>query len=399
MRLISFFSTVLFTIFLVSCASSPSPVLPPMKLSRLVNEIQVTNDWTRKLDHGASFAFLDLTPVIDEDKVYSVDHTGLVKLSRLSNGDVVWENNLATGVTSRLRLVEGRLYLGTSKGEVIVLDADSGKELWRKTLSGEILSAPNAAEGIVVVRTGDGNIYALNSTNGKQKWVYSRHVPLLTLRGTSAPVISNGIVITGSDSGKLTALTLQDGTVLWEATIAVPSGRTELERIIDIDAEPVVVKGVVYVASYQGRLAAVQIDSGRIHWSRDMSTYTGFSVGPYRLFLTDSDGYVWAVNRFNGATIWRQEKLLRRSLTRPVLQSKYVVVADFNGFIHWLSREDGHLVARKRINEGHYLFTTPDEEDELLFDREANVLAEPVISNNTALVIDRMGFISSFTLH
>ena len=390
--------SALVSTLLSACSSSPSPVLPPVKLSSIQNELNITHEWTRHIDQGASFAFLKLKPVIDGEKLYSVDHTGLVKLSNLTTGDAIWKKNLDTTVSTQLSLVENYLYLGTSKGEVILLSADTGKELWRQTLSSEVLSAPRAADGIVVVRTVDGHVYGLNTQDGKQKWVYSRLVPLLTLRGTSSPVISNGIVITGSDSGKLTALTLQDGTVLWEATIAVPTGRTELERIIDIDAEPVVVKDVVYVASYQGRLAAVQIDSGRIHWARDMSSYNGFSVGPYRVYLTDAEGYIWAVNRFNGSTIWRQDKLLRRSLTRPVLQNKHLVVADYSGYVHWLSREDGHIAARKRINEGYYLFTTPNEEEDILFDRAENVLADPIVNKSSVLAIDRMGTLSSFSV-
>lgn len=398
MRLYTLFFFSVVTALLGACSSSPSPVLPPVKLTALENEIKITHDWTRYLDRGAGFAFLKLKPVIDGDTVYSVDHSGLVKQSSLKSGDTRWEKQLTKPVSSRLSLHDGRLYLGTSKGDVVVLSADTGNEVWRTTLSSEVLSSPAAAEGIVVVRTVDGFIYGLNAENGEKKWAYSSQVPLLTLRGTSSPVISKGIVITGSDSGKLTALTLQEGTILWEATIAVPKGRTELERIIDIDAEPVVVKDVVYVASYQGRLAAVQIDSGRIHWARDMSTYSGFTVGPYRVYLTDSEGYIWAVNRFNGSTIWRQDKLLRRSLTRPVLQDKHLVVADYNGYVHWLSREDGHIAARKRINEDHYLFTTPSEEDSMLFDRAENVLAEPIVINNNVLAVDRMGTMSSFSV-
>jgi len=386
------------SMIIVACGSSPSPVLPPVKLTHIKNEIQITNDWTRNLDQGASFGYLKLKPVIDDGKLYSVDHTGYLQLTDLKTGRQIWEKRLNTTISTGPSLQAGQLYVGTSQGEVIALSPDKGEVRWRKILSSEVLATPRAADGTVVVRTVDGKMYGLSAADGKNRWIYSRDVPLLTLRGNSAPVISNGIVIMGSDSGKLTALTLHDGTVLWETTVAVPQGRTELERIIDIDAELVVVKDVVYVVSYQGRLAAVQINSGRIHWARDMSSYTGMEVDPYRVYLTDAEGYVWAVNRFNGATIWRQEKLLRRSLTRPALQKGYLVVADYNGYVHWLSREDGHLVARKRINEAYYLFTSPDPDDEILFDRAENVLSTPVIHGETILALDRMGTMSAFTL-
>lgn len=398
MKFFRLFIASISCIVIVACGTSPSPVLPPVKLDHINNEVKITNDWTRKLDQGASFGYLKLKPVIDDDKLYSVDHSGYLQLTDLVSGQQLWETKLNTSVSSALALQDGQLYVGTSQGELIALSPDKGEVRWRKTLSSEVLAAPRAEGGTVVVRTVDGKLYGLNASDGEKRWVYSRDVPLLTLRGNSAPVISNGIVIMGSDNGKLTALTLHEGTILWEATVAAPQGRTELERIIDIDAELFVVKDVVYVVSYQGRLAAVQINSGRIHWARDMSSYTGMEVDPYRVYLTDAEGYVWAVNRFNGATIWRQDKLLRRSLTRPALQKGYLVVADYQGYIHWLSREDGHFVARKRINEGNYLFSSADPDDEALFDRAENVLATPVIRGESVLALDRMGTMSSFTL-
>lgn len=386
------------SIVVVACSSSPSPVLPPLKLSHVVNEVLITHDWTRQLDRGASFAYLKLKPVIENNKVYSIDHAGHLQLTDLISGDQLWEKQLNTAISTGPSLQAGQLYVGSSHGEVIAMSAENGEVRWRKSLSSEVLATPRAEKDTVVVRTVDGKLYGLNATDGSERWIYSRDVPLLTLRGTSAPVISDGIVILGSDSGKLTALTLQAGTVLWETTVAVPQGRTELERIIDIDAELVVVKDVVYVVSYQGRLAAVQIDSGRIHWARDMSSYSGMAVDAYRVYLSDAEGYIWALNRFNGATIWRHDKLLRRSLTQPVLQKNYLVVADYDGYVHWLSREDGHLAARKRVNEDHYLFTSADPELETLFDRAENVLATPIVHGETVFALDRMGLMSAFTL-
>lgn len=398
MKLFRLFITGISCIVVVACSSSPSPVLPPVKLTHVKNEVLITHDWTRQVDRGASFAYLKLKPVIEGNKVYSVDHSGYLQLTDLKNRDQLWVVQLDTTVTTGPALQEKQLYIGTSQGEVIALSPDNGEIRWRKSLSSEVLVTPRAENGIVVVRTVDGKLYGLNATDGSERWIYSREVPLLTLRGISTPVISDGIVIMGSDNGKLAALTLQDGTVLWESTIAVPQGRTELERIIDIDAELVVVKDVVYVVSYQGRLAAVQINSGRIHWARDMSSYSGMVVDDYRVYISDSDGYIWALNRFNGATIWRNDKLLRRALTQPVLQKSYLIVADYNGYLHWLSREDGHISARKRINEDHYLFTSTDPELEVLFDRAENVLATPVVNGETVYALDRMGLMSAFTL-
>ena len=380
---------------IVACGStSPSPVLPPVKLTEIKNEIKINNNWTRELDQGAQYGYLKLKPVIEDGKLYSIDHTGHLQLTDLATGDLLWEKNLNTNTSTGPSLEDGQLYVGTSQGEIIALSPETGEVRWRKTLTSEILATPRAKDGIVVVRTVDGKMYGLSATDGQHRWLYSRDVPLLTLRGTSAPVISNGIVMMGSDSGKLTALTLQEGTVLWEKTIAAPKGRTEIERIIDIDAELVVVKDVVYVVSYQGRLAAVQINSGRIHWARDMSSYSGMDVDPYRVYITDAEGYVWAINRFNGATIWRQDKLLRRDLTAPALQKSYLVVADYNGYVHWLSREDGHFVAREHAKGS--ASSESDSGDDVV--REDNILATPVVDGEMVLALDRMGTLSAFTL-
>ena len=209
----------------------------------------------------------------------------------------------------------------------------------------------------------------------------------------------NGIVIIGSDSGKLAALTLKTGTVLWETQIADPRGRTELERMVDIDAQPILMEDVVYVVTFQGRLATVQLDSGRMLWARDISSYSGMALDPYRVYITDSESQVWALNRFNGATLWRQDKLLRRSLTGPVLQGPYLVVADYDGYVHWLKREDGRIVARKRVNQDwHEAHQEDFEKVEDQFSKANNILAAPKEFDSMILVMDRQGHIEAFEL-
>jgi outer membrane protein assembly factor BamB len=265
--------------------------------------------------------------------------------------------------------------------------------------SSEVLALPTGANGVAVIRTVDGRVYGLDADSGKRIWIHDRTVPLLTLRGNSAPLIHNGIVITGSDSGKLAALTLKTGTVLWETQIADPKGRTELERMVDIDAQPVVVEDVVYVITYQGRLATVQLQSGRMMWARDISSYSGIALDPYRIYVSDTESQVWALNRFTGATLWRQDKLLRRSITGPVLQGPYLAVADYDGYVHWLKREDGRIVARKRVHElWHEAHEDNFDKDEEIFGKANNVLAVPKGIDSMILVMDRMGHIEALEL-
>lgn len=222
-------------------------------------------------------------------------------------------------------------------------------------------------------------------------------MPVLSLRGSSTPLIVDDIVISGADNGKLTALALKNGTVLWETTIAVSRGRSEIERLIDIDAQPMVRDGVIYTVTYQGRIAAVRIDSGRILWVREVSSYSGMAMDAHRVYLSDSEGQVWGLDRFSGATLWKQDRLLRRMLSRPNLQGQYLLVGDFNGYLHWMARNDGRLIARTRLGYD----PVPDlEEDEVpddrLFSKTRNILATPIVHDDITVVFNREGLLSAF---
>ena len=252
---------------LLGCSLSPSPVLPPVGLTSIDDPLYVRTNWNSVIGSGVAEKYLKLQPVFNGSTGYVADHKGYVRAFDIKTGNRVWELQLETPIASGPALVESKLLFGTSQGEVIARATHDGSEIWRVKVSSEVLALPTGANGVVVIRTVDGRIYGMEADSGKRIWVYDRAVPLLTLRGNSAPVIHNGIVITGSDSGKLAALTLKTGTVLWETQIADPKGRTELERMVDIDVQPVVVEDVVYVITYQGRLATVQLQSGRMMWA------------------------------------------------------------------------------------------------------------------------------------
>ena len=384
---------------LLGCTISPSPVLPPVELTSIDDPLNVRTNWNSIIGSGVAEKYLKLQPVFDGSTGYVADHKGYLRAFDVKTGNSLWEMQLETLIASGPALVEGKLLFGTSQGEVIARAPQDGKEIWRVEVSSEVLALPTGANGVVVIRTVDGRVYGLDADSGKRIWVYDRTVPLLTLRGNSAPVIQSGIVIVGSDSGKLAALTLKTGTVLWETQIADPKGRTELERMVDIDVQPVVVEDVVYVITYQGRLATVQLQSGRMMWARDISSYSGIALDPYRIYVSDTESQVWALNRFTGATLWRQDKLLRRSITGPVLQGPHLIVADYDGYVHWLKREDGRIVARKRVHElWHEEHQGDYDEDEAKFTKANNILAAPQDIENMILVMDRMGHIEALEL-
>ena len=387
------------SLILLGCTTSPSPVLPPVELKPIADPLYVRQNWNSVIGSGVGENYLKLHPVFVGNTGYVADYQGYVRAFDITTGEIQWSRRLELPIASGPAVVGDMLLFGTSQGEVLARDRRNGKTLWQTTLSSEVLAAPQSEDGIVVVRTVDGRVYGLAADNGKRLWVYDRSVPLLTLRGNSAPVIHNGIGIIGTDSGKLAALTLKTGTLLWETQIAEPRGRTELERMVDIDAEPIVMEDVVYVVTYQGRLATVQLDSGRMLWARDLSSYSGMALDPYRVYITDAESQVWALNRFNGATLWRQSDLLRRSLTAPVLQGPHLVVADYDGYVHWLKREDGSIVARKRVNQDWHDAHADDFagfEDK--FSKANNILVAPQATDSMVLVLDRLGHIAAFEL-
>ena len=387
---------------LVGCGSSPSPVLPPVELTALDNKINISRQWKFTSGEGVSDFYLKLKPVFNKNTGYIVDYKGHLQAFVVETGEIIWEKDLNVAASGGLTLNANKLFLGTSKGELISLaiDDNGAKELWRSQLTSEILSAPAISNGIVVAKTIDGRLYGLSLENGNQNWVYDRSVPRLTLRGSSAPQISNDIVITASDSGKLSALTLKNGKLLWETTIAIAKGRNELERIIDLDVDPVVVDDVIYVTGYQGRLSAVKIGSGQIIWSRDFSSYSGLYVDALRVYITDAMGQVWALNRYNGSTLWRQDKLLRRRLSAPTVHDDYIVFGDYDGYLHWLSRDDGKLIARKQVNGSDIVLEEEktDKELDLLFSKWNNILISPSLVDGTLLSLDRVGHLEAFKI-
>lgn len=394
------FISVVFALILVGCGSSPSPVLPPVELTALENSINLSRVWKFTVGQGISDFYLKLKPAVHNNTGYISDYKGNLQAFNVNTGKVLWEKELAVPVSGGLTYANENIYLATSKGEVIALKASDASEQWRTQLSSEILSSPAVSKGVLVTKTIDGRVYGLDMYNGHKTWVYDRSVPRLTLRGSSSPIISNDVVITASDNGKLSALSLKQGKLLWETTISIAQGRNQLERVIDMDIDPIIIDDVIYIAGYQGRIAAVKLGSGQILWSREFSTYSGLYVDAFRVYITDAGGYVWALNRYNGSTLWRQDKLLRRRLTAPQTHDGYVVVGDYDGYLHWLNLDDGKIIARKRVN-GSDIIIEDEERDpelELLFSKSNNILIRPIVIKDLLVSLDRTGHLEAFKI-
>lgn len=349
---------IILSLLSVGCSSTPD-VDPPAKLEPLQSSAPVRVLWSQYLWSKLKGHDLRFAPLLHGNRLFVADNKGQVRCLNAQNGRVVWEVNTGLRIASGPSLGMGSgnestdnlLLFGTHDAEVLALRIDNGAVAWRSTVSSEVVAPPRGTEYGVAVRTIDDKVYMLDAVTGKRLWVHAQNVPVLTLRGTSAPVLVGEMIVVGFANGTLDAYNVRDGTLVWEARVGVPQGRSELEQMIDVDADPVVVDGVIYAVSFQGRLVAVEQDSGRLLWSREMSAYTDFVIDQDKIYITDQAGHVWALDRGTGAALWKQDKLHGRGVTGPVVQGDFLIVADVEGVVHWLARDDGHFVARYALGE------------------------------------------------
>lgn len=323
---------------------------PPTKLPDLAAEVTATTVWSARLTKGSAGRRLYLVPALGGGRVYVADARGRVVAADADSGRVLWERATGLPLSAGPELAGDRLILGTSNGLAVALATSDGQEQWRATVSGEVLSVPrHTDDGTVIIHTLDDTLVALDGVKGTEVWRVAYPAPVLTLRGSSTPAITPNGIVAGLAGGKLVKLDATDGTPLWEVTITPPSGRSELARISDIDADPIVVGGVVFVGTYNGDLAAVDLTGGTVLWRRQLSSHAGIAADESRLFITDSEDQVWAADPVGGAGRWKQERLRYRQLTAPALIGNLIAVGDLDGWLHLIAQSDGRLVGRTRI--------------------------------------------------
>lgn len=339
---------VLLGLLALSACASRSVREPPAPLPDIKAELRVNEVWSVDVG-GAAHRALQLVPALRDDAVYMADANGRVSAFTADTGKRLWDVKLDARVSGATGAGEGLVLVGSRRGEVIAVDHQNGKPVWTARVSSEVLAPPAAAAGIVVVQTVDGKVFGLSATDGKRVWIYERAEPALTLRGTATPTIVNDVILTGFASGRISALRLQDGKLLWEVPVTQPRGRNEIERLVDVDASPLVLGETIYAASYQGKLVALNPRGGAVVWSRDVSTYRALASDGRNIYVTDDRGHVLAFDGQTGASLWRQDQLRGREPSAPVVQGDYLIVGDFEGYVHWLAREDGRLVARHRV--------------------------------------------------
>ncbi len=284
-------------------------------------------------------------PAVSGKVVYAAGAAGQIIGFDMVSGRQVARMEAGQRIAGGVGSGGGMVLAGTAKGEVLAFDQD-GKSLWKARLSGEVLSPPTMSDGVVVVRAGDGNIFGLDAANGKRRWIYQRATPTLSLRSHAGLVVERGAVFAGFAGGRLVAIALANGTIGWEAVVALPRGTTELERVADITSLPVIERDQVCAVAFQGRVACFDLLRGATLWARDMSSVAGMAADSRYVYITDDKDALNALDKTTGASIWKQDKLAGRSVSGPLALGRYVVVGDYQGYVHVLSREDGSFAAR-----------------------------------------------------
>jgi outer membrane protein assembly factor BamB len=330
-----------------ACSKKDKDIDPPAQLADFPATLRVQRVWDASVGGKGETLRLGLGVTVYEGRVFAAGHGGEVAAWDLLTGKRLWDTRTKTRLSGGTGAGEGLVVVGTSEGSLVALDSKDGSERWRAKVNGEVLSAPEVSRRAVLVRTVDGKLHALAPDTGNELWQYEQQTPRLTLRGTAKPVVVGDAVICGFDNGKVVALNIPDGALLWESTIATARGRTELERLVDIDSAVQVVQGNVYAVGFQGRVAMLALDSGQIWWAQDASSYRGLAADSDNVYVSTAEGEVVALKRETGVELWRQKGLAHRGLSAPVvLDNSTVAVADYKGYVHWLDKSTGAFAGR-----------------------------------------------------
>lgn len=322
----------------------------PVELEKIEETVSIKKIWSRGVGDGQGKGLYKLEPVIAGDVIYAAASDGEVLALNRETGKEIWEVELEVELSGGVGIFDDRLLLGSSDGSVIKLDARDGSVLWSTRLHGEVLAAPQGDGKVVIAQTYDGKLQGLDFESGEKIWTYDSNVPVLTVRGTSTPILRDGMVFAGFANGRVLAFDSDTGAVAWEARVAISQGRSEIERIVDIDGEMEIIGKELFAASYQGRVVGIDISNGRKIWQQDVSSYSGVSQGFGNIYVADEDGTLSAYQRNGQGVRWRQDALGYRQLSRPTPVSSYVAVADYEGVIHLMSQVDGEFVGRVKAD-------------------------------------------------
>jgi outer membrane protein assembly factor BamB len=334
----------------------PAPTgVKPAELPPLSNPQPVRTLWQANVGPAGIFVF---SPAVAAGSIYAAARDGSVTRLEAATGKVIWKVSAGAPLSGGVGTDGKIVAVGTDKGELIVLDADKGILRWRARVSSEVLAAPKVAGTTVLARTSDSRIFAFDAADGKRKWVYQRAAASLIVRSPAGMTVHEGTIFAGFSGGKMVALQLETGALRWEVTVSQPKGATELERVSDLSGDPAVAGREVCAASYQGRAACYEWASGNQIWAREMSTLNGMSVDARYAYVADEKGAVHSLDRTNGRSVWKQDRLAHRELTLALASGGEVVFGDLQGVVHFVARDSGAFVART-VTDGSKIRAAP----------------------------------------
>lgn len=372
---------LIFAVLFISACADDDNLDQPAELVPFYTKHYLDVNWHASTGAGAEEQYVFLQPLILDKIAVTVSRDGVVNIISLLTGDFEEEIELNSIISAGIGGNEKIWLMASRDGHVIAIDAVKRRELWRTRVPSEVLARPVLYKDSAVIRTVDGKILSLDLVSGKIRWQYQRAIPDLTLRGSSEPVVARDKIFAGLADGRLIAISPENGEVVWDIALAIPTGRSEIQRLVDIDGDVELYGRVLYAASYQGRVAAIDVERGQFLWARDFSTHTGVVLDEKVLYTSDDNGHIWALDRLNGATIWKQEKLEYRKLTRPTIIGDYIAVGDFEGFVHLLSRYDGHFIARYQLGQF----------DDLGWQLGTGIIVPPIVKGENRLVVVTRG--------
>ena len=353
---------------LAACSSKEELVYPEIN-----NKIEPEEIWNASVGDGVEHYDSSLRPLIYKDKVFAASRAGLVMAFDRESGDRLWTfdvrddgtgslldslkfwNSTTARVSGGVSAGYDKVFVGTENGDVVALNPETGELVWRVKVKGEVIASPAVGEGYVLVNTSAGYLFALHPDTGEQRWMHEQESALLSLRGTSESVIASGGVIFGSGAGKVSVLIADKGVLAWDAAIAVPKGATDLSRMVDVDATPIVVDGTIYAIAFNGELVALELRTGRVIWKREYASFRDMVVEGNTIYLVDSVGKIFAIDRRNGLEQWAQLGLHKHFLTGPAVYKDYLAIGDVEGNLFWLDKNTGEFVAQESYGSGFYV--------------------------------------------
>jgi outer membrane protein assembly factor BamB len=357
---------------LAACASKAKKAEQPAELVKFQSTATITRVWSASVGSSAPKLLLGLSLAAEGDALFAANHNGEVVALRQADGRRMWQTSTRLPLTGGPAAGEGLVVIGGSHGHVVALDAANGQIKWRSFINSELLSAPVVTKDVVVLRTVDGRIAALRTSDGVQAWSAEQQVPRLSLRGIARPIVAGELAISGFDNGRVMAVQLADGATAWDADVSPASGKTELERVNDVDTQVVAQGDSVYAVTFQGKAANIDLQTGQVQWTRDVSSYSGLALDDQNIYITTAEGSLVKLVARNGIEEWNSSVLARRRLSPPAVLGDLVAVGDYDGYVHFFDRRTGKLAGRI-----HAL--------------SKRVSAEPVVSGDTLYMLDAGG--------